>query len=452
MTTQPNSIEAEQAVIGALLSDDSAWDEIADLLLPEHFADGVYRVVFGAVRRIIERGAPVDAVTVHQRLRDDGQGDLVSLPSLFDLVRATGTTANVRHYAHTVRDKWAYRERRRIAESILADTDENGPPEEKLAKDSSRLLAVETGKATTARKAGEVLMERLEALEKEAKAGIEDRWKRQVPTGIQQLDNLLNGMEPGELVLFAARPGVGKSAVAIAVSEHAGSLGIPTGVFWLEDYAKQWASRILSRRSLVPYVSLRHGSSLRASEWERLAHTVEQSHDWPIYLDDTHGMTARQIAQRMRRMHREHGCRLFIADHLGEMKLEREERWGERHDLSMGEAMRVYRDTAADLGAVPVLMAQLGRENEKRGGEPKLSDIYGSGIAEQVVRVAVFLSRTARGELLAHVVKNTNGPKPSEPIPLTWDGDTVSVRSGVTARPPIKAAPRYVPGDDDDAG
>lgn len=433
MPTEPCSIEAEQAVIGAILADETVWDTVSEILRPEHFFDPGHRIAFVGIRRTVEDRMAIDAVTVHDHLAES-ERSLAPFDLLASLQAAVGTTANAAAYAETVRRKWALRQRKRIAESILCDDDEDGNPEEKLTADASRLLAIQTGNQGAAQQAGKLLFAHLEALEREVK---EDRWARQIPTGIGPLDKFLGGLEPGELVLIGARPGVGKSALAIAITEHAGSLAIPTGVFWLEDYARQWASRVLARRAQIPYTNLRHGSALRADHWERLGRTVEQTSEWPIYLDDTHGLTAKQMAQRMRRLHREHGCRLFVADHLGEVRLDRTERWGDRHDLAMGDAMRVYRDTAADLGAVPVLMAQLGREGDKRGGEPRLTDIYGSGIAEQVVRVAVFLTRDG-DNLNAHIVKNTNGPKPPGPVALDWDGRTVSIRS---ASRPASASP-----------
>lgn len=454
MLTEPHDLDAERVVLGSLISEPDSWLAVEDILDHRAFYDPDHSTVARGAIALLRSKRPADPTAVKGWLKDNGHddADLLLLPLLLTQHATTLTTA-LRVHAERLKSLWVLRERRQIARDILADEGTEGV-EERLAKDASRLLAVETGKVTSARQAKVVLMERMEELEAECKAGVEDRWKRQVPTGIRELDALLNGLEPGELVIFGARPGVGKSSIALAISEHTGSMGIPTGIFWLEDYAKQWATRALSRRSLVPAQLLRHGSSLRKEHWDSLGIGVASSFEWPIWIDDTHGLTARQVGQRMRRLHRDHGVRVFIADHLGEIRLDREDRWGERHDLAMGDAMRIYRDTAAELGAVPILMAQLGRENEKRGGEPKLSDLYGSGIAEQAVRVAVFLSRTSDGRLMAQVVKNTNGPKGE--IELHWEPDTMSVRSKPIIRPlpPTvrrAAAPIYVPNEEEDA-
>jgi replicative DNA helicase len=452
MPTPQQDLDAERELLASLMLDQDNWLLVEDIIFPAVWSDPVYQHCADAAIGLLKSKKPADAVSVEGWLKDHGKLDESVPGGYVHELTPYGTTVNtvIRSHAERLRNLWALRERRKVALDILNDPSP-GSAEEKIAKDSSRLLAIETGKLREARKAGDIIIDRVLELNDEFKKGEADRWSRQVPTGLRDLDAVINGMEPGELVAVCARPSVGKSAFLLAISEHLGASGIPVGIFWLEDFAKQWATRAIAKRALVPGKLLRHGSQLRKEHWNSINLAAQSSFDWPIWLDDTHGLTARQISQRMRRMHREHGCRVFIADHLGEFRLDREERWGERHDLAMGMAMQVFRDTAAELGAVPILMAQLGREIEKRtGGEPKLSDIFGTGIAEQVVRVALFLGRDKKkpDRVFATVMKNTNGPK-DVTIEFLWEPDTMTVR---TLPPMMPSAPpvRYAPYEADD--
>jgi replicative DNA helicase len=446
-----NDQDAERHLVASLMSEPDAWDVVCDIVFPECFTDPVYRVIADCIWYQAQNKKPFDPVSLAGAVRDSGNEVDVGL--LFQIA-GDGTTVEtmIRHWGERLRHLWAVRERRKVAISMLNDESAEAV-EEQIARDASRLLAIETGSTKRERHQKEILLDRLKQLEAEAKEGPLGRMKNLVDTGIKPLDGFLMGMRPGMPVMIAARPSVGKSALAVAIMEHCASNGYPVGAFWLEDFADSWATRVLARRCRIPAQMLRHGSSLRKEHWDSLLFNLNASADWPIYLDDTHGLTARQIGQRMRRMHRTHGKSnrpfVFIADHLGEVRLERGEAWGDRHDLALGNAIRVYRDTAKDLGAVPILFAQLGRENEKRGGEPRMSDIFGTGEAEQIVRVCIFLRRDG-DKLFANVIKNTEGPKGE--IELEWDPMTMSVlSSGVDKRAPVRVS-RVAADDADEDG
>jgi replicative DNA helicase len=421
VTIVQNDQDAERHLVASLMSEPDAWDVVCDIVFPECFTDPVYRVIADCIWYQAKNKKPFDPVSLTGAAKDSGNDVDVGL--LFQIA-GDGTTVEsmIRHWGERLRHLWAVRERRKVAIAML--NDEVGESvEEQIAKDASRLLAIETGSTKRERHQKEILLDRLERLQAEQKAGAADRLKRLVDTGIPSLDCLLLGMRPGEPVMIAARPGIGKTTVSDAIADHCGKSGIPTAIFRLEDYAESWATRTMARRCRINAALLRHGSSLRKEHWTSLMDNLNASADWPIYVDDTHALTARQVAQRMRRMHRNHGIRVFIADHLGEMRLEREERWGERHDLALGQAIRIFRDTAAELNAVPILIAQLGRANE-RDDEPKLSQIFGTGEAEQIVRVAIFLKRE-NDKIVAQIIKNTNGPLGR--VELGWDSGTMSI-------------------------
>jgi replicative DNA helicase len=186
--------------------------------------------------------------------------------------------------------------------------------------------------------------------------------------------------------------------------------------------------RFHQARNYVPAEDLR-GPPARAAQAMNAAALRALDDQDRLFIDDTHGMTIAEISARMRRLSREKGVRVFVADHLGEMRVERDDRWGDRHDLALGKAARAFRDTAKELGAAPVLVSQMNRQIERRNdGQPRMADLDGSGQVEQAARVIAFLSQPedASGKFFqVDLVKNTNGR--TGPIRLRWVPERMAV-------------------------
>jgi replicative DNA helicase len=217
----------------------------------------------------------------------------------------------------------------------------------------------------------------------------------------------------------------------VALAANFAARGIPVGMFWLEDDWRDAVRRFLSRRLCAEAWRLR-GAPAKALDYvTKFPDFVDRS-DLPLYVDDTHGLTITDIQARMRRMSREHGVRVFVLDHLGEVKIEREERWGDRHDLALGRVAREYRDAAKSLGAVPILISQMNRRIEQRGADsvPQMSDLDGSGQVEQAARLIAFvqLHRNERlepkGTGALHIVKATGGQTGT--VDLKWSTQSMT--------------------------
>lgn len=417
--------DAEAALLGGLLVDEDAWDSVSDLFAPELFSDGEHRAVAKAIVTLTAARKPVDSVTVAGAVSTED-----ARQAAYRLAGSIGTAGNVRHYAEHLRELWARRELKRIASALHSDAE--GSAADRLGRVQQALGALQVGRSGKARSMTEMIGHLWEELDVQIREGFHPDRDGLWPTGFGRLDTLIGGFRPGVLAVFAARPSVGKSSFAVALADNLASRRIPVGIFWLEDDWRDLAKRALSRRARISSGLLRHGSFLRPEHIDRVSGSLDGLCNLPIYVDDTHGVTVQDIANRMRRMHREHGVRVFIADHLGEIGIEKSDRWGDRHDLAIGRAARVFRDTAKDLGAAPILMVQMNRQVERRAdSEPKLADIDGSGQVEQAARVIGFLSRPSdesgrgTGEFVVKVLKNTTGP--TGIATMRWLEDTMSV-------------------------
>lgn len=423
--------QAEQAVLGALLLEPECWAECGDLLAPvEVFSDAAHRVIAETVIGILRAKKTLDIVTLTSALTDRGVlGKTVPQELPLALATSLGTPGKVRHYAERLRDLWAKRQAVAAAREF-ATGEMNEPAEVLLSRLVTRLQRIETGKAGQARRLPGIMLEVVEDLGEQAKNPNAAK-AAFLPTGFRRLDDVIGGFRPGVLSVFAARPSQGKSALAVAMADNLAARGLGVAAFWLEDDAKDFARRTLIRRSRIASTLLRRGDYLTAQHWDRLGAAVPDV-NWPIWVDDTHGLTSTEIGLRMRRLVREHPeIRVVMADHLGEIRIDREQRWGDRHDLAVGQAAKDFRDAAKDLGICPVLFVQLNRQVERRTQEGfKLSDLKDSGDIEAAARMVGFLHRPQdekrKGQFIIDVQKNTGGPCPAE-VQLDWMEDFMSV-------------------------
>jgi replicative DNA helicase len=416
-------LEAEKRLALALVLDPFAWDHVHELLDAEMFGGEQSRAVFEAVKRVIRANKPITPITVQAEIVAAGRAGSV-VPGWAE--GKPSSRAETLTLAKRVRSLWASR---LLRETGAATAESKAEPEEMAAKLGEVLNRVQSGGTTGAQPISQLVYDWLTELEAEAKD------PNAVPvfyeTGFKALDAATGGLARGELSVLAARPGSGKSSFVMALACNFAAVGIPVGMFWLEDDWRDAARRFLARRLRLEAWKLR-GRPGPALNYVASHENFLQKSDLPLYVDDTHGLTVVDIQARMRRMNREHGVRVFILDHLGEVRIEREERWGDRHDLSLGRIAREYRDTAKQLGAVPILVSQMNRRWEQRGTDttPTMSDLDGSGQVEQAARLIAFVQMfrgedgapTGNGAL--HVVKATGGQTGT--VGLKWNGNSMT--------------------------
>ena len=430
----PFSLEAEQSVLGAILMDSEAYlPEVAEILpRPEYFYGRVNRQIYGAMMELFTLGRPVDFITVLEKLREDEDFDQNTgktyLSQLGDLVPVL---SNVPVYARIVRDKYDIRTLMEAARSILADASEGGESSSLLLdRAEQRIFDIRRGKAVSGlQPVREVLLEtfdRLDALNSPDK----DKY-RGIPTGIRELDRITTGLNRSDLVILAARPGVGKTSFGLNIARHA-SLTAKRRVafFSLEMGREQLASRLLACEALVEGSRLRSGD-LEEGEWVRLVEAGEILSKAELYFDDNPSITVPEMKAKVRRLGH---VDLVIVDYLQLMNSAR------RIDNRVQEITEITRSLkimAKELDVPVIAMSQLRRPTERtKDHRPGLSELRDSGSIEQDADVVIFLHREAYnatsegGEITEDmdqnaaeiiVAKNRHGTTDS--IPVHWQGE-----------------------------
>ncbi len=436
----PHSVEAEQSLIGGLLLDARAWDRVVDLVVDGDFYRDDHRRIFRHVRALVESGRPVDVVTVFESIERSNEVDQTGgLAYLGEIANATPSAANIRRYAEIIRDKAVLRGLIAVADAIAAACFAggiDGPEKIAQAADAALARALDRGAedpvtATSAMNA--------------ALAAADERQQSGHPggldTGIAGLDRLTGGLLPGQLFVIAARPSVGKSAVALGIADNVARAGGRVVMFSLEMSRQELAARLLSARSGVSARALRTGPS--DDQWDRLSGAMVGSAADRIILDDRQAASVAYVRARCRRLHRQGALSLVVVDYLqlmtpADTRATRSEQ--------VGSLSRGLKHLAKEIGVPVIALAQLNRAVESRaGGRPQLSDLRDSGEIEQDADLIVLMSRVvepAEGEnaiVELALRKHRNGP--CGDVLLTFDAERMTFAPYSGPRPSGPARP-----------
>jgi replicative DNA helicase len=421
LRTPPHSLEAEQAVLGGLMLDNQGWDQVADRLAADDFYRLDHRVIFGAMVEMSVQSQPFDAITLSEWLKNRGQlDDAGGLSYLATLVRDTPTAENVKAYADIVRERSVLRGIAKIGSRL---TQEALSPVSRTSADLIELAErevfelAERGNRTGrgAAKLGSLmpgLMDRLDMLLHS------DTHVTGVATGITQFDELTAGLQPGDLVIIAGRPSMGKTALAMGIAEHASIRSdkpVASVVFSMEMSAEQLAMRLASSIGRIDQQKLRTGR-MDDPDWKRFASATTIMAKAPIYIDDTGGLTPTDLRARARRMKREFGIGLVVVDYLQLMSVTGT---SENRATEISEICRNLKALARELAVPVIALSQLNRALEQRPNKrPIMSDLRESGSIEQDADVIVFVYRDevydkesdAKGVAELIIGKQRNGP------------------------------------------
>ncbi len=409
----PHNLEAEQSVLGAMFLDRQALVLASELLRPEDFYSEAHRRVFQAALAVFERGAPVDLVTVAEELRRHDAFEAVGgLSYLTELAAFVPTAAHVEHYARIVRDR-----------ALLRSLIDAGARIQDLAYAGAEDVAAVLDRAeqaifaVTQRGARKEHVSLKDALDR-ALDRVEELYRSKVqltgvPTGYSEFDRMTSGLQPSELIVVAARPGHGKTALALCLARHAAVVaGLPVLVFSLEMSAEQLCLRLLAAEAGVDTGHLRTGR-LGEAEWKAVSGAVGRLGPAPLLLDDSPALTLMELRGRARRLRAERGIGLIIVDYLQLVNVPGRH---ENRQQEISEISRSLKALAREL-EIPVLAcSQLSRAVERRGegSRPQLSDLRESGAIEQDADVVAFIHFNPRKENpnLAEVIiaKQRNGP------------------------------------------
>lgn len=414
----PQQVEAEQAVLGAMLISEDAVSDALELLEAEDFYRAAHQSIYRAMREAYDAGQPIDVVTVAAalRTRDDALEQVGGAEYLADLAAAMPTALHVNQYAQIVREKALLR---RI---IAAATDiaEEGYSQDLAASDvladaEKRILELsqfqKTRDFTHISDVLETTFERIEQLY------ASDGNITGVATGYSELDRMTSGFQRSDLIIVAARPSVGKTAFALNVAQNvAVRSGLPVAIFSLEMSKDQLVQRMLCAEAYIDGHKLRNGA-LDDDDWPKLSMGVSTLSNSPIYIDDSPGITVPEMRSKLRRLKLEHGLGFVVIDYLQLIHGRRSS--GENRQQEISEISRSLKQLARELEVPIVALAQLSRSVEQRQDKrPMLSDIRESGSIEQDADIVAFLYRddyydpeSERQNIIEIIIaKQRNGP------------------------------------------
>ncbi|MCC8028681.1 MAG: replicative DNA helicase [Lachnospiraceae bacterium] len=420
----PNSLEAEQSVIGSMLMDRDAILAASEMLTKDDFYHQQYGLLFETIAELFNSGSAVDLVTLQNRLREkQAPPEISSLEYMGTLLTAVPTSVNVRDYARIVQEKAMLRRLIRtneeIEESCYRGSDSLEQILEYAEKSMFQLLSSRTGGDFVPIK--EIVLRALDRIERASRT---QGTVTGIPTGFADLDYKLSGLQNSDLILLAARPSMGKTALALNIAQYvAFHENIPTAVFSLEMSKEQLVNRLFSLESRVDAQQLRTGS-LSDADWEKLiegAGTIGQSR---LIIDDTSAISVSALRSKCRKFKLEHDIRLIIIDYLQLMSGTGKT---DSRQQEISEISRSLKQIARELNVPVIALSQLSRQAEQRPDHrPMLSDLRESGAIEQDADVVMFIYRDdyynkdsdKKGIAEIIIAKQRNGPIGT--VELVW--------------------------------
>jgi replicative DNA helicase len=404
----PHSIEAEQALLGAMLVHNEAYDRVSDFLEPQHFYEGVHQQIFEIARTLIRQGKIATPITLKAHLGDIDLGGVTVAQYLASLAREATTVVNAGEYGRMIHEMALRRELILIGEEIAAtayDSPADLPPRAQI-EDAERKLY---GLAEAGRFEGgfQRFSDALTlAIDMAARAFERDGNLSGIATGLTDLDRMMGGLQKSDLVIVAGRPGMGKTALATNIAfsiarNYRGETradgvretldGGVVGFFSLEMSAEQLATRIIAEQSGVPSYKIRRGD-MQQDEFERIVEASRQMQTVPLYIDQTGGISIAQLVARARRLKRQRGLDVLVVDYL--QLLSGSSKKGENRVQELTEITTGLKALAKELNVPVIALSQLSRQVESRDDKrPQLSDLRESGSIEQDADVVMFVFR-----------------------------------------------------------
>ena len=387
----PQNLEAERAVLGAILLEPTILPRAIELLTPDDFYKEGHRKIYAAMLRLFERSEPADGVTVAEELRRAGALDEVGGQAALAVLGEEATVATqFGAYAAIVREKALLRELIRVTREISERGFEEADDVQALLDDAERLLfgLSERRLRHSAVAVRDILGKTIHHIEtlyhrKEDITGL--------PTGFKKLDELTAGFQRSDFIIIAGRPSTGKTAFALNIAQHvAVRVEQPVLIFSLEMSASQLVQRLLCAEARVNSVSVRTGF-LQPADWRRLTDAAGRLSEAPLYIDDSANVSVLEVRAKARRLKHEHGLQLVVIDYL---QLMQGRSRSENRQQEIADISRSLKALAKDLDVPVLALSQLSRAVEARGdGSPRLSDLRESGALEQDADLIMFLAK-----------------------------------------------------------
>jgi replicative DNA helicase len=396
LVVPPHSVEAEQAVIGGLLIDTQAWDQVGDLITAGDFYRPDHQLIFGALAELIAHGKPADVVTASGQLERSGRlEDAGGLGYLGTLARDTPTAANVRAYAEIVRERSLLRRLISAGRSITAAALANDGRAARDLVDEAEKQVFQIAEQSTGRRDGAVKVSALlpQLIDKIDAWHSDPTSMRGLPTGFADFDRKTGGLRPGDLVIVAGRPSMGKTTLAMNIAEYAAvnpGTRSSVAIFSMEMPAEQLLTRMLSSIGGVPLNGIRSGQ-ISDEDWVRVTAATSQLAEAKIFIDESPSLTPTELRARARRVAREHGLDLVVVDYLQLMQVPGTK---ENRATEIAEISRGLKALAKELQVPVIALSQLNRGVEQRTEKkPVMSDLRESGAIEQDADMILLIYR-----------------------------------------------------------
>ena len=387
----PQNIEAEESLISAILVDNNTLLDVIEILAPEDFYRTAHQKIFAAITDLFNKAEPIDLVTLANKLKEKGHLEEIGSASyLARLVDTVPLAVNAQHYAKIVHDKAALRRLIEKANAIVKRCfEERGNADDVIDFAESAIFEISEKKSQQAfYPLSKIILGNIETLE-------ENQGNRSlvtgVPTGFSRLDNLTSGFQNSDLIILAARPSMGKTALALNIARNAAvDANIPVAVFSLEMSKEQLSLRMLCSEARIDSSRLR-GGFFSMEDWHRLTDAAGILSESPIYIDDSASLSAMDIRAKARRLKMEKNIGLVVIDYL---QLMQGRAGAERRDIEISEISRSLKALAKELDLPVLALSQLNRMLEQRNDKrPRLSDLRESGALEQDADVVAFIYR-----------------------------------------------------------
>ena len=425
----PNSLEAEQSILGGLMLDNTAWDKIADIIVKSDFYRKDHRIIFDGISNLIEASEACDVVTLSEYLENKGELETAGgLEYIASLANETPGAANAISYAKILRERSVLRSLISAGNQISGNAYLNDGREASELVDEAERLVFDIAEKGARGRAGfehlkDVLPDTIDRIELLSKSESDITG---VATGYKEFDKLTAGLQSGDLAIIAGRPSMGKTTLAVNIAENA-AIGakVPTAIFSMEMPKEQLAFRMISSLGRVDQSHLRTGK-FPDEDWSRINTAVQLMSDAPIYIDDTPALSPTEIRARARRLKRESGLGLIVLDYIQLMQVHGTT---ENRATEISEISRSLKALAKELSVPIIALSQLNRSVESRTDKkPIMSDLRESGAIEQDADLILFIYRDEvynqdtprKGVADISIAKQRNGPIGD--FPLTFVG------------------------------
>ena len=395
----PQALDLEEVVLGASMLDKEAFSIIVEKLRPDTFYLQAHQDIYQVMMDLFANSKPIDILTVHEELKKRGKLDGIGgVNYLMNLTNKVGSAANIEYHAHIVLQKYIQRQLIHISTLTISEAfADQKDVLEMLDAAEQKLFDITDKNLNTG-------FQKISSVAAEVQKNIELLSQREdgltgVSTGFKELDKITNGWQRSDLIIIAARPGMGKTAFTLSLAANASESGVGVGIFSLEMANEQLVQRLISMDSMIPATTLREGS-LKADQWPILANSVEHLSELPIFIDDTPAINIFELRAKCRRLKQNHGIGLVVIDYLQLMSAGDSNKRGNR-EQEISSISRALKGMAKELDLPVIALSQLSRAVETRGGDkkPQLSDLRESGAIEQDADIVTFIYRPDYYEL-----------------------------------------------------